>query len=265
MSVNSVRRRLWLGACLWLSGSVALGLPVGARAVNEMLVYNSGDAASAAPGRYIPNVSPQTPTDAVFPADDHQCTQGAGSEPLAPIRLYVGLASGTPSGAPGDPCTSSPTGDGVCGFDITVQVNNAISEGEPRFRIAGSGFTPAAAGYSLSHNLSADGLTFKINGVNTTTVPALPLHIGDLAMERIVAEPGDPDDCDTACETNPCATVSVSKAQIVKADLTMEELTDSFDLLRLPEPDGDLLLWAGGLLIASLAKRRKSSSAPMHR
>jgi len=244
--------------CVVFLSGFSLGLSNAAFAVNEMLVYNSGEAGSSTPGRYLPDVAPQTPTDATYLADDHQCAQSEGDAILAPMHLYVGLANGSSSSAPTDACGGSSIGDGVCGYDITVTVENSVFEGDPRFRIPSSGFTPAVGSYSQSHNVAADGLTLQVNGVNISAVPGLPIHVGEIMLERI-AEPTPGTTCATACETSLCATVRVTKAHIVKEDLSMESLSDSFDLLRLPEPDADVLLWGGALLLAALERRRRSS------
>ena len=248
----SVAIALWMAFSL--SGSTT------ASASNVMLVYNSGDVAVDTPGRYVVGVAPPSLTDPAFPADDHQCVQGQLATELAPLEIYVSLEPDETPVAVGTACSEGEMGSAVCGYDLTIEVNNPTSDNSRKFLMGG--FTPAVNGYSQSSNLDADGLKLRVNGVKTDSGHTLPVYVGKIDLLRGVAGESTDTNCTTDCGLGLCATIDATKAHIVKANLEMEVLSDTVNLLRLPEPDADTLWWAGAALTWALAARRRAADLP---
>ena len=235
--------------------SLLLGLLFGvsseARAVNVMQVYNSVDLATPdEPGRYV---SPTTTlkTTSTDIADDYQC----GGVALAPVYLYIARADQTDTTSVATVCEEG-TGDEICGFDLTVLIENVSSVSSESFWI--SGFSAGSSSYAIESNLSADQETLRINGVNTAGPHSLPVFVGTISLERADEEPG----CPASCVDLPwCGSLKTSAAKIVRADLSVEELNDTVPLVRLPEPAGGAMWWAGVTLLLGLSWRRQRAIA----
>ena len=244
---RSLRRRV----CVSLLLALVFGVSHGARAVDVMLVYNSVDQdLPHDPGRYVsPTTTLKTTSSGI--SDDYQC----GGVDLAPVYLYIARADGTAATSAQNVCSSGEgdgDGDEVCGFDLTVSMVNVSAVSTESFRI--QSFAKAVNDYSIESNLSEDGETLRINGVNTAGPYSLPVSVGQIDLERADGQevcPSSP-----SCDAPWCGSLLVSSAKIVRADLAVEELNDTVPLLRLPEPAGDAMWWAGVMALLGLSRRR---------
>jgi len=215
-----------------LNGDSATDLAIGA--------IDDDDAGSSAGAVYLAYLSPCA-TIISRPKIFHDPTD-VGRDPCVTVQLpaspvlhlYI-QSGGDVSGNPANACTGAPAaGDEMCAWDVRISVEAPLYV---------QGFTPALSGLYTS-NPSQTPHELRVNWIGPSAPQNGAIKIGDVTLGNV----------------GPGGEVAVAAGSgAVGADLQLQTIGER--TLGLPEPAVFLSLFAGGAVLAGLARRRRRSTA----
>jgi hypothetical protein len=197
-------------------------------------------SATALGGADVPAIAFATGDGSTVNVGEYQIPKSSTSES---VYLFIEFGSAA-STNPGGSCVTDAIGEELCGFDVTVTVENDlfIVDFIPASNVE---FSPATFN-STSRSLHAVGLTANNPGPG-------PQPIGELVVNTDVPVGG-----------KVLVTSVAAQANLIKSLLAADQEVATTD--EVPEPDSILVLIAGTLTIIALHSRRlrRHSTSPVH-